>query len=175
MEVKHGMVTILAVGAIALLVAADQLIKVWAVNALAGNGPMVLIPGVLQFSYVENYGGAFGIFQGKAGILAAVTGIFLAVLLGAVIRFGLQKKYFLMWTLAMVAGGGIGNLIDRVARGFVVDYIDFCLIHYPVFNFADCFVVVGTISLMLYIFLTERREEKRKKASKGQESSPSES
>ena len=164
LEVKHGMVTTLAVGMIVLLVAADQLIKVWAVNSLAGIDAIPLIPGVLQFSYVENYGGAFGIFQGKAAILAAVTGFFLAVLLGAVIWFGRQKKYFLMWTLAMVVGGGIGNLIDRVMRGFVVDYIDFCLINYPVFNVADCFVVIGTISLMLFVFLSERKEERKKKA-----------
>lgn len=157
------MVLILAIGMIALLITADQLIKVWAVNSLASNGSIPLIPGVLQFTYVENYGGAFGIFQGKAAFLAVVTGVFLALMLGAVIFFGLKKRWPMMWFLSMVVGGGIGNLIDRIFRGYVVDYIDFCLINYPVFNFADCFVVVGTISLMLYVLFSEYKEERRKK------------
>ncbi len=158
------MITFSAVGLIVLLIAVDQWIKVWAVNNLAGNASIPLIPGVLQFSYVENYGGAFGIFQGIALMLALRTAVFLGVLAGLVVFFGLKKRYTFMWILAVITGGGIGNLVDRFHRGFVVDYIDFCLINYPVFNFADCCIVVGTIVLMVYIFFTDRAAEKKKKA-----------
>ncbi len=158
------MMIFLAAGLIALLVAADQWIKAWAVNVLSHRGSIPLIPNVLQFTYVENRGGAFGIFQGQVLVLAVLTAVFLAVLLGSVVFFGLKRQYALMWILATVAGGGIGNLVDRFYRGFVVDYIDFCLINYPVFNFADCFVVVGTLSLMIYLFVSDRMAERKKKA-----------
>lgn len=171
------MMTLFAVGLMVLLVAADQWIKVWAVHNLAGNASIPLIPGVLQLSYVENYGGAFGIFQGKALVLAVITAVFLGVLAGLVLFFGLKKRYVFMWILAVITGGGIGNLVDRFHRGFVVDYIDFCLIHYPVFNFADCCIVIGTITLMIYIFFTDRAAEKKRKAAreKPENSSPPES
>lgn len=158
------MITLFAAGLIILLIAADQWIKVWAVNELAGSSSVPLIPKVLQFTYVENYGGAFGIFQGKAFLLGIITAVFLAALTGLVFFFGVKKRFALMWILAVVSGGGIGNLIDRFWRGFVVDYIDFCLIHFPVFNFADCCVVVGTITLMVYVFWKDRESEKLKKA-----------
>lgn len=156
------MMMLLAAGLIVLLIAADQWIKAWAVGTLAHSDPIILIKGVLQFSYVENYGGAFGIFQGKALALAVITAVFLAGLAGSVFYFGFKKKYVLMWILAGLSGGGIGNLIDRFHRGFVVDYIYFSLIDFPVFNFADCCVVIGTFALMAYIFLTDRAAERAK-------------
>lgn len=67
---------------------------------------------------------------------------------------------FLPWMVGVVAAGGIGNLIDRIFRGFVVDYLDFCWIHYPVFNFADCCVVVGIFVIAGYVFWNEKKQGK---------------
>lgn len=145
----------------ALLVAIDQIIKNWALASLAPVGRIPVIPGLFYLSYVENRGAAFGIFQGKAMLLAVITGILLFAVVCAVAS-GAVKPDFLLWTVCIGLAGGLGNLYDRVMRGFVVDYLDFsALFGFPVFNFADCCVVCATFLILIY-FLRSDMEEKKK-------------
>jgi len=149
---------------IAVSVAADQLIKMWALESLAPVGTIQFIPGLLKWTYVENRGAAFGMFAGQRWILSAVS---IVIVLACIVL--LVKKYFKTGLenvcVALIAGGGIGNLIDRISRGFVVDYIDINeLFPYPMFNLADCCVVVGAILLAVYIIIDDAKKEKEKKA-----------
>ncbi len=147
--------------AVAALIAIDQYIKIWAINDLMPIHSMEVIPGLLDFTYVENYGAAFGIFQGNKLFLVGFTSI---VLIGLVVL--LAKGYFkgkiVTTAITLIIAGGIGNLIDRVRLGYVVDYLDISpLFSYPVFNFADCCVVIGTIIFGFYIvFLEEKMDTK---------------
>lgn len=152
----------------ALLVVIDQLLKVWALQALSGSPSIMVIPGLLQFTYVENRGAAFGIFQGRVGLLSLFT---LAVIIAAIVMLvrGKLRHPLLMWSVGLIIAGGIGNLIDRVFRSFVVDYIDISpLFNFPVFNFADCCVVVGTVMLAIYMLLIDRREKTGKAQASGE-------
>lgn len=148
---------------IAVSVAADQLIKIWSIESLAPVGSIQFIPGLLKWTYVENRGAAFGILAGQRWILSAVSVAIIIVCFGLIF-----KKYFKTKLenvcIALIAGGGIGNLIDRISRGFVVDYIDISeLFSYPVFNFADCCVVVGAFLLAALVIINDARQEKEKK------------
>jgi len=136
------MTVILALTSAAGLVVIDQLLKVWAFNALPGQPSTLLIPHLLQLTYVEN----------------------LVILIGAVVFLvmGKLKHKLAIWSVSLIIAGGIGNLIDRIIRGFVVDYLDISpLFRFPVFNFADCCVVVGTTLLIIYLFFFDESAEKK--------------
>jgi len=144
----------------ALLIGLDQLFKFWAVQSLAPVGSVPVIPHLLDFTYVENYGAAFGILQEKRFLLVALTGAILAGVIYLLLTQRIKGK-FLVFSTALILAGGVGNLIDRIFRGFVVDYLDVSpLFSFPVFNFADCCVVIGTCILVLYILFLEEREKK---------------
>lgn len=145
----------------ALLIVIDQLIKDWALTILAPVGQIQVIPRLFYLTYVENRGAAFGIFQGKTIVLVVITGLLLLGIV-CIVMFGAVKSNFLVWMICIGLGGGIGNLYDRIARGFVVDYLDFsALFGFAVFNFADCCIVVSTIFVLIY-FLKADIAEKRK-------------
>lgn len=146
--------------AAALLVAADQLLKLWVLDTLAGGPSRLVIPHLLQLTYVENRGAAFGILQGRIGVLSILTLIVVAVLLVMLIRGKFSKHKLVMWCMALIVAGGLGNLIDRMTRGFVVDYLDISpLFTFPVFNLADCCVVAGTFVLMVYLLLSDIKQK----------------
>ncbi len=153
--------SIIATAVAALLVLLDQLIKQWAVDNLMQEG-ITLISGVLSLIYHENYGAAFGIMQGMQTFLIVVTGIVLALILVWMFSGRLNSK-FMTWSLALVVAGGVGNLIDRVQNGYVVDYIYFEIINFPVFNLADCCVVIGTGLILIYVMMEERILAKKAK------------
>lgn len=140
-----------------VLIGADQLIKWWAVSALPGND-IVLIKDVFSLTYAENTGAAFSIFQNGRIFFIIVT---LLLVAGAI--FALAKRYFKSrWAQAalyLIIAGGIGNVIDRIFRGFVVDYFYFKLINFAVFNLADSCVVVGAILLAIIILFEKKPEE----------------
>lgn len=148
---------------IALLVAIDYALKAWAVAALKGKETIILINGLLGLTYVENRGAAFGIFSGKQTML-----IILSVAIIAVLEYYLIKEKpkspLVLSTITLVIAGGLGNLIDRVIQGYVVDYIDVNqLFSFPMFNFADCCVTVGEALIILIIVMSEVKERKEKK------------
>ncbi len=148
------------------LVGIDQLFKYLVITYLQPVGSLPLAKGIFHLTYVENFGAAGGILQGKQILLIVVTSIVIAGLLILLILKKIPGR-LLPWMLGLVIAGGIGNLLDRIFRGFVIDYLDFCWIHYPVFNFADCCVVVGVFFIAVSILRTERKQEKKDHAPKG--------
>lgn len=134
---------------IAASVVIDQIFKLLVVNTLEIGQSVPLIDGVFHFTYVQNFGAAFSILQNRQILLIVVTGAVMAVM--AVVLFKNAKKLskIVNLSLALVVGGGIGNLLDRIRLGYVVDYLDFQLINFPVFNFADCCVVIGALLLIV--------------------------
>lgn len=158
------MIIYVALFSAALLVGADQLFKYLVLEHLTQVATLPLIDGVLHLTYVENRGAAFGTLQGQRWILIGVTGL---VLVGAVVFLlsGRIKEHMLIWGCSLIIAGGFGNLVDRIFRGFVVDYLDFRLINFYVFNLADACVCVGVGLVLLYLLIIEPLREKRKKAS----------
>jgi signal peptidase II len=109
-----------------------------------------LIPKVFHFTYVENRGAAFGILQNQRWFFISITMIVMLVIVYYMYTHS-NGSLLLTIALSMILGGAIGNFIDRVRLGYVVDMFHFTLIDYPVFNVADSFVVIGTILLAYYI------------------------
>lgn len=145
----------LTLGSIALLVVLDQLSKLWAVQVLQPVGSMPFLPGVLQLRYVLNDGAAFSLFAGRQGLLIGVTSVALAVMLWLL----LAKKTstaFTHWGLVLIVAGGLGNLVDRILNGVVVDFFDVLFMNFAVFNVADCFVTVGCVLLFIGILFEEK-------------------
>lgn len=138
----------------------DQLIKI-IIKSKIFNSSIILIPHVLNLTYVQNTGAAFEIGSDSTSMFVAVN----VVIIGLITYFIFSKKEelskLILIALHLVLAGGIGNLIDRIARGFVIDYIDISpLIKYPVFNLADIFVVIGC--LIIAVFLVKDTVIKKK-------------
>lgn len=148
-----------------VLVALDQLVKYWAFTTLSVIGTIPILDSVFHLTYVENHGAAFSILQNQRWLFLIITPIIMAV-----IAFVLYKKVIYSKTgrigLYLILAGALGNLIDRIGHGFVVDLFDFRLIHFPVFNVADIYVVCG-VALFFYYYLIQH--EKLEKAAKGNE------
>lgn len=143
-----------------LLIGIDQLIKFYVLDHFKDmtDKTIPLINEFLHISYVENRGVAFGMMQGGGTVLIVVTSL-IVLLVTALIIFSKDNNKWYLLSLSLILGGGIGNLIDRVARGFVIDYIDFRVINFAVFNFADCCVVIGTILFIIYIIFIEPKKK----------------
>ena len=142
----------------------DQVSKLLAVAFLKGGDSFVIINKVLRFTYVENRGAAFGMLDDKRWIFMILSTLGIAAMAVFLFKFAKGEK-LLSLSLAFVIGGGIGNMIDRIFLGFVVDFIDFYA--FPgvwmwVFNIADSFVCVGAGLIMLYIVLDTVKEAKAK-------------
>jgi signal peptidase II len=149
---------------IAVLTVIDQLTKYIAVNTVKINGPKEFLFGLFQFRYVENTGAAFSSFSDNTLLLTVLTVIILCVCLILL----LSRKFrnmFINICLMLVISGGLGNVIDRILYGFVVDFIEPLFIDFAVFNFADCCITVGAFMLIGYE-IYELITEKKKKADK---------
>ncbi len=148
------------------VVLADQLTKLWTVKSLVHVGASYkLIPGVLHFTYVRNRGAGMGILEDHRWVFMSVSCVAIALIFAYLILKRPEDKLFLC-SLALIAGGGIGNMIDRFALGYVVDMINVELIDFYVFNVADSAVCIGCGLMILYVVLDEIREHKKKKAEK---------
>lgn len=145
----------------ALCIGVDQLTKYLAVSALYPDKSVDVIEGVFRFTYVENRGAAFGSFTDHRWIFL----LFSSLLIIALIAYTVVKKpkgWLICLSLGMIIGGGIGNMIDRISLGYVVDFLDFCA--FPnlwkwVFNGADSFVCVGTAMLMIWILISDQKDK----------------
>ncbi len=140
------------------LVCVDQLLKLAALEWLKPVHTVPLIEGVLHLTYVENRGASFGMMAGQQWLLVWVTALVLLALAVAIIA-GKIRDRFALFNVAVILGGGVGNLIDRVYRGFVVDYVDFQLINFAVFNFADICITVGTAVLVCWIIFGQSQRK----------------
>ncbi len=145
---------------VALLVGVDQLSKIWALTELKEIGSIPIIENVFHLTYVENRGAAFGMLQNNQTIFIIVA---IAASIYGLYYLNTRKVDLIGKSgILLIISGAIGNLIDRVRLGFVVDYFDFRIIWEYVFNVADIFVVVGTILLCIYILFFEGKTEKQK-------------
>ncbi len=159
-EVKRTkMLVIDLVLALALLVL-DQFTKYLAIVRLKGNQAYVLIDGALELQYLENRGSAFGMLQNQKVFILFVGFVFLAMILLFLLKLPQQKKYCVVHILlSFIIAGGVGNMIDRIRFDYVVDFISFVLIDYPIFNVADCYIVCGTIVLfILFLFVYKEKD-----------------
>ena len=136
----------------AAIVAVDQWTKALAATHLAGE-TVVLIPGWLQLHYITNDGMALSLLSGKRWLFVVVAVVFLAAIIWAVAKKHIYKKPEL-WLLAAITGGAIGNLIDRIATGEVIDMI--CIPWFSTFNVADLFITIPAVLLVLYILIWDR-------------------
>ena len=137
-----------------VLIALDQTAKFIARKILAGSGPVGFIKYIMDFVYVENRGAAFGIMQDTRWFLIALTLVVLAVLLVYVIKTK-NKTPLLLSASSLIFAGGIGNLIDRIAFGYVTDFLHFLFIDFPCFNIADICVCIGAVLMIIYILFSE--------------------
>ena len=135
---------------VVLLVALDQYTKYLAIIKLKNKKPFIIIDGVLQFNYLENNGAAWGILSGKKILFVILTAIILVFLVFFFVKLPAKRRYnpLKVMTVVLVAGA-IGNLIDRIRLDYVVDFIYFNLINFPIFNIADCYVTVSVIALII--------------------------
>ncbi len=148
----HKYFAIVAPLLLGLLLILDQGTKALAVLHLKGNVPFVIWDGVLELYYFENTGAAWGILQNKQIFFYILTIIFSAVLLFEIYRLRRDIKFLpFNYTLVMMLAGAIGNFIDRLLNQYVVDFIYFKLIDFPIFNVADCYITVAVVILMLLI------------------------
>ena len=154
------------IGIILGSVGLDQLTKLLAVQYLKPIGSYPLWQNVLHLTYVENRGAAFGMLSNQRWVFMIFSTVAIIGLVVYLFRFCKEGKWVKV-ALAMIIGGGIGNMIDRVALGYVVDFVDFTLSHFAVFYVADSFVSVGAVMLVIWFvrsMVTEYRNGKKKKA-----------
>jgi signal peptidase II len=145
----------------------DQLTKWLSVKFLTQVSTVPLIEGVIHLTYVENRGAAFGMLADNRWIFIIASTVTISAL-AVYLYLDRNKNMLSTVAIAMIVSGGIGNMIDRLAMGYVVDFIDFRLINFAVFNGADSFVCVGAGLLILSLVLEIIDESKAAKAKKSQ-------
>ena len=137
---------------LSFLVFADQFTKYIAVLKLKNQPAFSIIDGVLEFNYLENRGAAFGMLQNQKIFFVFVALIFLGVIAYVLIKVPYEKKYRRLHVLLiLIAGGAIGNLIDRLRLDYVVDFIYIVLINFPIFNVTDIYVTLSTVLLVIQV------------------------
>ncbi|MDO4265747.1 MAG: signal peptidase II [Eubacteriales bacterium] len=145
--------------AVVILVLADQLTKYLAVLFLKGQDPVSVLPGILLLLYTENTGAAFGILKGKQWFFYAVA---LIVVIGVTFflsRLPRKKRYLPLYLdFCFIAAGAIGNVIDRMRLGYVVDFIYFKPIDFPVFNVADIYITCAC-AVLVFLFMFYYKED----------------
>ena len=146
----------------AALIGADQIIKLLVVEYLKPILFIDIIDGVLRFQYVENTGAIFGSFSSHTVVLTIVSIILLTVVI-FIIATKKTKSRVIDFFLLLMVSGGIGNIIDRIRLGYVVDFIEPLFVDFAVFNFADCLITVGAFSLMIYLIVDLIKDAKNNK------------
>jgi len=154
---------ILSLAFIILLIVIDQLTKYLCVQFLKPVGSVDIIEGLLRFVYSENRGAAFGILQNQRWFFIVITIIFCFIFL-YLLYFYKNHNFWSKLSGILIVAGGIGNLIDRIKVGYVVDFISVSFFP-PIFNFADCCVVIGAICLIIYVLFTKEGRSDEQKAS----------
>ena len=155
---------ILAVLSGGLLLFLDQYTKSLVVANFKLAESKQFIDGFINFVYIHNKGGAWGLLNGRTWLLLSLTIVIMLVCIALIIKHGLKNK-LMFWSISLIIFGGIGNMLDRILRdGNVVDFIHLEFMpSFPVFNIADCSIVIGGALLILYFILDILRENKEKK------------
>ena len=147
------------------VVAADQLTKCWVVENIALFGRVEAIDGLFHLTYVQNTGAAWSSFQGMTWLFVLIFVLFTAAIIWEFSKKRWGFTTFERWLIIAVYGGGLGNMIDRIRMGYVVDMIHLDFMNFPVFNVADCFITCGCIALILHLILFNKKfwkDEKKK-------------
>lgn len=143
-----------------VLIEIDQLVKAWAIAELKDLHTIPILQDVFHFTYVENRGAAFSLF---AKFDSQWIFVALAAIITIAIFISLYKQIFQtkmgQWSVILIVAGAIGNAIDRVIHGFVVDLFDFRLINFPVFNVADIFICIGGVLFVIYVMFQHKDAE----------------
>ena len=140
-------------------VVADQAVKSLVVTSMQLGETQRFLPPLLQLTRVHNYGAAWSSFSGARWLLIALTAAGMCAIVWLLVK--IVRHPLGQWSLAIILGGGIGNLIDRVRLGYVVDMLDTMFMDFPVFNAADVFVVCGTVcALIYYLAFYSKSDEK---------------
>lgn len=159
MKQKAKQMLLFAAGLL-LSIGVDQWTKKLAVMKLKGQSPFVIVDGVFEFYYSENRGAAFGMLQGRQGFFFLIAAAVILVTAYILNKMPAGKKYTpLTVCLFLIVSGAVGNMIDRVTQGYVVDFLYFSLINFPIFNVADCYVTIATAVLIFLLLFYYTEEE----------------
>ena len=155
---------------LAACIAGDQLLKYWVVRHLEIGQSAAFLPGLVRLTRLHNTGAAWGSFSGSTALLTAVTAVLLVAVAWLVLKKVIRHPLGLCAAM-LVLGGGIGNMIDRICRGYVVDMFDLEFMSYPIFNLADCFVVGGVIlGAVYYLWFYDKYDGRKAKHDDGADS-----
>ena len=149
----------------AVAVALDQITKAMTVASIPLHTRIPFWRGVFHFTYVQNTGAAFSSFLGQQWLFALIFAVFTVLLIYEMKKNTMGFKPFERWCLVAIWAGGLGNMIDRVRLGYVVDMIEVEFIRFPVFNVADCFITCGCVLLIAHLVLFNKefwKDEKKK-------------
>ena len=152
---------VIFVGAVVL---ADQFTKALVVANIPLGGHVAFLPGFLDFTYVRNTGAAFSSFEGMQWLCALIFLVFTLGIFYEYFRKRMPFSNFERWMIAAIYAGGLGNMIDRLRLGYVVDMIETQFMEFPVFNVADCFITCGCIALFVSLGFFNKefwKEEKK--------------
>ena len=144
---------------IILIVIFDQVTKLLAQKYLSDGTVVTFIKGIVQFNYTENTGMAFSLFTGARWIFIVIT----VIACGGALWYMFTDRcnsLWLYWSIGVIIAGGLGNFIDRVLYGFVIDFIEPVFLNFAIFNIADCAVTLGAVSLIAYLVLDIFKREK---------------
>lgn len=149
-----------------LVLIADQITKWYFVSSFGAPGSSEVIPfieGLIQFNFIHNDGGAWGLMSGHTWFLLSMTLLIMIVCVAMLIKNGFKSK-LMFFSVCLILSGGIGNMIDRIFRdGKVVDFIQLQFISFPVFNIADCAVCIGAGLLLLYFIVDAIKDYKNRR------------
>jgi len=148
----------------AFVVAADQITKYLVLTYIPLHTHVEVLPNIIGLTYVRNYGAAFSSFQGMQWLFAVIFVVFTLLVVWEYKKKAMPFTTFERWCIAAIYGGGLGNMIDRVRFGYVVDMIETRFIEFPVFNVADCFITCGCIALIFHLVFFNKafwKEEKK--------------
>lgn len=153
----------------AFAVVLDQVTKYLTVAKIPLGESVPFLPGILQLTYVQNNGAAFSSFQGRQGMFLLIFLVFTGIVLYEYFRKPMAFTKFERWCIAAIYAGGLGNMIDRLRQGYVVDMIETVFIEFPVFNVADCFITCGCALLMVHLAFFNKKfwKDEKKHGSEG--------
>ena len=155
------LMALFAAGAVAL----DQWTKALTVASIPLHSRVPFWDGLFHFTYLQNTGAAFSSFQGQQWLFALIFAVFTVLLLVELRKNSMGFRPLERWCIVAIWAGGLGNMIDRVRLGYVVDMIEVEFIRFPVFNVADCFITCGCVLLIAHLVLFNRefwKDEKKK-------------
>jgi len=158
---QYMLMLLFCAGAVAL----DQWTKYLVVEMIPMYSRVDVIPGLFHLTYVQNTGAAFSLFEGMQWLFAIIFLAFTVLIVWEAVRKTMPFSAFERWCIVAIYAGGLGNMIDRIRLGYVVDMIEVEFIRFPVFNVADCFITCGCILLIAHLILFNRefwKEDKKK-------------